>query len=407
VDIPSKQLQDLFVGPWHDSARDRPHDLPPYLIVIDALDEVDNGGGLAFLQALLTTIQKGHLQGLKFFVTSREDDKVASLCNHLSSDVVCRLHEVAEEVVSVDIMRYLDAELPLLDEGEREGLTRQAGGLFIYAASAVRYMTLKAGLTREEQVNLMRNLLSEGPKELLQIDILYRQILSEAFGRLENELCLVRLRILYTLLCTEEHVSTSVAAELLSESSESSDMVEHANQVVSDLHAVLYISDGKVFWYHASFPAFIFSQACMPITHSDSGTFQIVDMFCDLASCHALLTHSCFHIMTRMSGLRFNICNLPSSFLLDSEVPGLQVEDKISDSLRYACQYWAGHMVQATSTGSEILQAHVEDFLNTHVLFWIEAMNLLQMSSQCAHMLLKVHDCILKVRNLYHQLYFN
>ena len=61
---PLKQLQDLFVGPWQKSAGDRPHDLPPYLIVIDALDEVDDGGGLAFLQALLTTIKKGHLQGL-------------------------------------------------------------------------------------------------------------------------------------------------------------------------------------------------------------------------------------------------------------------------------------------------------------------------------------------------------
>ena len=235
VEIPSKQLQDLFVGPWQKSASDRPHDLPPYLIVIDALDEVDDGGGLAFLQALLTTIQKGHLQGLKFFVTSREDDKVASLCDHFSSDVVCRLHKVAEKDVGADILRYLDAELPLLDKGECAELARRAGGLFIYAATAVRYLTPQAGLTREEQLNLMGNLLSdsrdlsEGPEEPLQVDILYRQILFKAFGNLKNEPRLARLKILYTLLCTEERVSTSVAAGLLSDSS---DMVERANQVV-------------------------------------------------------------------------------------------------------------------------------------------------------------------------------
>ena len=150
VGIPSKQLQDLFVGPWQKSAGDCPHDLPPYLVVIDALDEVDDGGGLTFLQALLTTIQNGHLQGLKFFVTSREDDKVASLCDHFSSDVICHLHKVAEEDVSADILRYLDDELPLLDKGEGAELARRAGGLFIYAATAVRYMTPQAGLTREE-----------------------------------------------------------------------------------------------------------------------------------------------------------------------------------------------------------------------------------------------------------------
>ena len=405
--IPAKQLQDLFVGPWQKSARDRPHDLPPYLIVIDALDEVDDGGGLAFLQALLTTIEKGYLQGLKFFVTSREDDKVASLCDRFSSDVVCRLHKVAEEDVGADILRYLDAELPLLDKGERAELARRAGGLFIYAATAVRYMTPQAGLTREEQLKLMRIMLcnswdpSEGPKEPLQVDILYRQILFEAFGKLEKEVCLPRLRILYTLLCTEERVSTSVAAGLLSESSE---MVGIANQVVRDLHAVLYIIGGKVFWYHASFQDFIFTQArsrfTMPISPLGTSS-QTVDMSCDPAFHHALLTHSCFRIMK--SGLCFNICNLPSSFLFDSEVPNLQleVEDKICDSLRYACQYWAEHMVQATPSEHKALQAHVVDFLHTCVLFWIEAMNLLQVSSQCACMLLKVRAFILKVRKPY------
>jgi len=412
VEIPSKQMQDLFVGPWQKSAGARPHDLPPYLIVIDALDEVDDRGGLAFLQALLTTIQKGHLQGLKFFVTSREDDKVASLCDQFSSDVVCRLHKVAEEDVSADILRYLDAELPLLDKSEHAELAQQAGGLFIYAATAVRYMTPQDGLTREEQLTLMGSLVgdshglkpwdpNEGSEPLLQVDILYRQILSEAFGKLKNELRLARLKILYTFLCTEECVSTSVAAELLSDSS---DMVERAKQVVSDLHAVLYINSGKVFWYHASFPDFIFTQARskFPMTIPQSSTSpQIVDMSCDSASHHALLTYSCFRIM--MSGLHFNICNLPSSFLFDSEVHNLQVEEKICDILKYACQYWAKHMLQATSSDHKALQAHVVDFLHSRVLFWIEAMNLLQVSFQCSHMLQEVCNYIVKVRKLYLQ----
>ena len=410
VEIPSRQMQDLFVGPWQRSTSDRPDGLSPYLIVIDALDEVDDGGGLKFLHALLTTIQKGNLQGLKFLVTSREDDNVASLCEGFSSDVVCRLHKVAEEDVSADILRYLDAELPRLDKGERVELAQQAGGLFIYAATAVRYMSPQARMTRGEQLKLMRSLLgdsgspkpwdpNEGSKEPLQVDILYCQILSEAFGRLTKELRLFRLKILYTLLCTEERVSVSVAAGLLSDSS---DMVECANQVVSDLHAVLYIMDGKVFWYHASFPDFIFTQArCqvpVPITHSSISP-QSVNMFCDPAFHHALLTHSCFCIM--ITGLHFNICDLPSSFLLDSEVPNLEVNKKISETLKYACQYWDKHMVKAAPSEHKALQAHIVNFLHNHVLFWIEAMNLLQMTSQCSHMLQRVHEWILKVRKMY------
>ena len=153
------------------------------------------------------------------------------------------------------------------------------------------------------------------------------------------------------------------------------------------------------FWYHASFPDFVFTQARSRFTMTHKGASFQIDMFCDLASHHALLSQSCFCIM--WSELCFNICNLPSSFLLDSEVPNLQVEDEICDLLRYACRYWAEHMVQATPSEHKALQAHIVVFLHTRVLFWIEAMNLLQMSSQCARMLLEVRDCIRKVRKLY------
>ena len=139
------------------------------------------------------------------------------------------------------------------------------------------------------------------------------------------------------------------------------------------------------------------------MTHKGA-SFQS-DMYCDAASHHALLTHSCFCIMR--SELCFNICNLPSSFLLDSEVPNLRVEDNICDALRYASQHWARHMLQATSREYKALQAHIVEFLHTQFLFWIEAMNLLQVSSQCASMLLEVRDCIRKVRKTISLIYID
>jgi hypothetical protein len=78
-------------------------------------------------------------------------------------------------------------------------------------------MTPQDEMTKGEQLTLMRSLLSkswdpiEGSKEPLQVDILYCQILTKAFGNLEDEVYLPRLKILYTLLCTEEclHISCS------------------------------------------------------------------------------------------------------------------------------------------------------------------------------------------------------
>ncbi|KIM38564.1 hypothetical protein M413DRAFT_420330, partial [Hebeloma cylindrosporum] len=397
VDIPSKQMQDLLVGPWEQSSANRPQDLLPYLVVIDALDEIEGRGGSDFLRSLITAVQSGHLQGLKFFVTSRPDPELASLCQSFSSDAVCCLYDVAADEVDADIAKYLHAALPALrDEPEITKLVHHAGGLFIYASTAVRYMSPHPDLTKDEQCSLMGKLLgsssnpksAEPSKAMILIDTLYRQILSEAFSGLDDELISVRLKILHNLLCTQERVSTSVAAELFSESA---GMVNRADSLVRGLHAVLHIENGRVLWYHASFPDFIFTQE--RFQSAMSGTC-LSNRFCSSASHHALLARSCFRIM--MSGLRFNICDLPSSYLFDSEVPNLHVEEKIHDALKYSCQYWGQHLVQAALNEQKHLHALVVDFLPSHVLFWIEAMNLLKLSVQCAHILQQVRKCILK-----------
>ena len=64
------QMQKLLVEPWLKSAEKREKVGSSYLLVIDALDEIENDGGPVFLQTLLEVIKDGRLQGLKFLVTS-------------------------------------------------------------------------------------------------------------------------------------------------------------------------------------------------------------------------------------------------------------------------------------------------------------------------------------------------
>ncbi|KAG5728461.1 hypothetical protein E4T56_gene19548 [Termitomyces sp. T112] len=86
-------------------------------------------------------------------------------------------------------------------------------------------------------------------------------ILSEAFDQVKKNHVQTRLKILHTILCAEERISTSVAAGLLHNTTNVKDIKERADDLVQKLHAVLYIKDDKVFWYHASFPDFVFAQA--------------------------------------------------------------------------------------------------------------------------------------------------
>ena len=132
----------LLVGPWQVSEATRHPELPPYLIVIDALDEIKGDGGSLFLRDLLIAINEYDLKGFKFLVTSRSDPKIAALCESFTSKAVCRLQDVPIEEAKSDIETYLKTQLlELAGSPEFAELGRRGGGLFIYAAMAVKYLT--------------------------------------------------------------------------------------------------------------------------------------------------------------------------------------------------------------------------------------------------------------------------
>ena len=134
----SSQMKSL-VGPWQLSEAARHPEPPPYLIVVDALDEIKGDGGSAFLRDLLIAINEYDLRGFKFLVTSRSDHKIAALCESFVSEAVCRLQDVPIDEAKSDIKTYLKTRLPeLAGSPEFAELGQRAGGLFIYAATAVK-----------------------------------------------------------------------------------------------------------------------------------------------------------------------------------------------------------------------------------------------------------------------------
>jgi len=400
VNIMSKQMKDLLVDPWMHSMSKHHAEFRPFLVVVDALDEIEDRGGAAFLEELLRMTDKSRLLGLKFLITSRPDPDLANLCSSFTSDAICALYDVSTDTVKADIATYLQAKLPRLQGTPViNELMHQADGLFIFAATAVRYVTPRPKMSKREQIRLLGELgihaHSTGSRNTNAslIDALYQQVMLTAFGDLKDNLLQDRLYALHTLLCTQERVSTSVAGELCSDDPDTAELVE---LVVDELHAVLYVKEDRVLWYHASFPDFIFSYARSGsvLLSPDS---RVVDMHCEETTHHAHLVRSCFRILK--THLRFNICDLPSSFLLDSEVLDLKdrIRAKIGDGLKYSCLHWAQHLAQ---TSSDDGRREIGDFLQLKVLFWIEAMNLLGSRALCTPMLQQARECILKVRVL-------
>ncbi|KAJ7676424.1 hypothetical protein B0H17DRAFT_1334438 [Mycena rosella] len=281
-DEANKQMKALLVEPWKECMRRRQFPVPPLLVVIDALDEIEHGGGCIFLRDLLQVIDRGHLSGLRFLVTSRPDPAIVTLCATLEPKAVCRLQAVDMADVGEDITTFLHAKLPALrDEPALGKLARRSNGLFIYAATAVRYSNPRPKMTKSEQLDLVQKLLSpsapSNSRNAFLIDELYKQILWAAFCNLEDAHFSTRLGILHSIL------SDKISAPLHDISLINKTTQETVELVVNELHAVLYIKDDLICWYHTSFPDFIFDSQRSKFTVAlpgNPGRSHLVDMSC-------------------------------------------------------------------------------------------------------------------------------
>ncbi|KAJ2932066.1 hypothetical protein H1R20_g5023, partial [Candolleomyces eurysporus] len=391
------QLEDLLVGPWLESEIKRGNSSSRrYLIVIDALDEIDQHGGSAFLRDLLGVIKDNRLPGLKFFVTSRQDPGLVQRVELFTRKRLYRLQDVDKEEVEADITTYLKDRLPhFKDRDEMKKLVTLTSGLFICAATLIKYLSPHE-LTPREQSTLLRRLLPDSAipqppsKATDLLDALYHQILSDAFSHLDEDILQKRLQTLHTFLCTPERTSTSIVANLLSSESDETDSVwsftEVADAVLSSLHAVLYTdAHNHVLSYHKSFSDFMFDRR------------RSKEYWCDQTALHHHLTESCFRVMN--AGLRFNIAKIPSSFIFDSENHALpnEVERNIPPTLSYACRNWSHHLSATAPTAVDPLLVTLSNFLELRVLFWIEAMNLLGCRGLCDPILQTARESVANV----------
>ena len=401
------QLESLLIEPWEQARLADPS--KRFLVIIDALDEIEGQGGSEFLRDLFDEINKHHLPGLKFFVTSRSDPGLVTRVESFEDRHFYHLEEVPIREVQADITTYLNANLQHFASGIIDKLVTLAAGLFIYAATVVKHL---GGHTPLEQKNLLKKLLSApnstrtlqtSPRATALLDELYTQILSHVFRGFEGDILLHRLHILYTFLCTAERSSTSIVTSLLNDDSDSDTASESvaetnpavavgdtsiADDVLQRLYAVLYTENNKVLWYHKSFPDFLFDKA------------RSKDFWCNQAEHHQRLTESCFSIME--AGLRFNIANIASSFIFDRDNSTLldAVKQNITPVLSYCCRNWDYHLSAVTSTDLDALHRTLSEFLELRVLFWIEAMSLLGSRGLCDPMLQTARKWVTNVSDI-------
>lgn len=355
------QFEQLLKDPLRQAKDKIPNNL---VVVIDALDECDNSGAVKLV--LETLLRFATDLPIKFFVTSRPESKVHdTMSRNEGSRAVLHLHEIEKSIVQADIKLYLREELKFMSPSDCQisRLVEHAGSLFIYAATAVRYIREdEAAVDPDERLSTVLGANSDSKKNE-GIDELYTTVLATALNekRLEaNEVERIRT-VLWVVVCAREPVPVETLTELAGIANKKLTLV-----ALKSLRSVLYFSGSSnlVSTLHASFPDYMFD-------HKRSGKH-----FCDEKNFGQVLARRCFEVMKAQ--LRFNICQLESSFVLDKSVGDLdqRVTKNISAPVAYACRHWAGHL-QPTAVSKELCDI-LEDFLWHRLLFWLEVMNLKQ-----------------------------
>ncbi|KAL5639387.1 hypothetical protein ACGC1H_006782 [Rhizoctonia solani] len=383
----SKQYQCLLQDPFKDFDQMPKHSV----IVLDALDECDNPELVEILLEHLIE-NKGNLP-LKFLITSRpEPDMYQRMESHFGlrfPDVIKSLDDEDLQSVQADIQLYLGENLRLSDN-ELSELARRCGSLFIYAATAVRYIQSKArgALPKKRLQNVLSN------KRPAEIDSLYSMVLKSAFDQLEEDEADNVRAVLRTVLCSQEPIHIETIAVLCGLD------VETSSIALKPLLPVIHSSGSSklISVFHASFPDFMFDKK------------QSEDLFFNRAEHNYLMAEQCFGLMKKE--LRFNIYRFESSYVADKtiatqrgELEGNQIDDFIEPALWYTCHYWGYHLGQTTSgedTGLESqrlkgLSNEVYAFLSQKLLFWMEVLNLKRSMAIAVNTLAKARLWLLKI----------
>jgi hypothetical protein len=374
IDTSSGQVEKFLITPWKASIKDRPAALPLTLIVIDALDEIDGNGGEELLKELIQATQKtgrDSMHGLKILVTSRPHPSIVDATKN--SLPVYRLEDIEAKEGRKDILTFLSRKLSSLSKQDHELIADRAQGLFIYAATIVLALSDQ---TEKEQKKALAKILSSSQQTnyLEALDALYMQVLA---ANLKGKF-ISRLVVLHCIICILRPLPVLAIAQVAAGAVEEDLDEDATRRLVEGLHSVLYISekDSCVYIYHKSFSDFLLD-----------GDRSGPKYACNLDLLHPTISLACFRIM--QASLRFNICNLPSSYLFDSDVDGLRqsIQENIADvaALEYACRSWTSHLVKVPIVSKDLqpLRDKLWEFSQEKVLYWVEVMNLLEAKVDC------------------------
>jgi NACHT domain len=338
----------------------------PILIIVDALDESGDAIGNEGLHTCLAQ----HLSELpscfRVLITSRPEHRIDSAFANASSVHTLSISDEKLAKTDKDIGLYFKNKLsPEVFEEHGVKLTKAAEGLFQWAAVASSFINGPGslGLSKKECVDRLLDQ-SRGQTGQGLLDNLYEGVLEEYFKSPEARtvfrsimgqiLAVVQPLSIDSLIALRQHASK--------DDPDDSDRVVGILSYLGSLLSNVTPSDrtGLIVPLHISFRDFL--------TSKKSDIFYV-----DLRNAHRQLAHSCLDLM--LDRLKFNICELESSYLANRDVPDMEsrICKHIPPALSYASIFWGIHL--KCLAFEDDLFAKLQFLFGEKFLFWLEVLS--------------------------------
>jgi len=356
-----------------------PH--PSLVIVVDALDECDDANDVRIIVQLFAEIRSLNLLRLRVFMTSRPEIPIRhgfyQVPDSEHQDFI--LHSISPQVINDDISLFFEDQFRIFRQERRMAadwpgqksigvLVQKAAGLFIWAATACRFIHEGQRYTQRRLSLLLEGspFLTKPEKRLDEIYLtVLKSSISQDYEEQERaELCEALKTILGTIVTLYSPLSLLSLAGLLRMPT------QEMGQTLDDLHSILDIPEDQslpIRLHHPSFRDFLLdNERC------NDSQFSVDDK-----KAHGALADACIQLMSE--SLRKDICGLHTPGTIATDVQQT-VTQCLPTELQYACLSWVQHAQKSGIRLEDDRQVHT--FLQKHLLHWLEALSLMQKTSE-------------------------
>ncbi len=342
----------------------------PILVVIDALDESGDATGINGLHTFLAKELIRLPSNFRVLITSRPEDGIETAFVEAPFVKIKYMNDpVLAATAHDDILAFLQEKLPS-NEFEKYGhaLATRAEGVFQWAAVACGYILIPPdsfGLDKQKCIEHLLRLTADryGQDPL---DDLYKQVLEGYFTHPASR-SLFRSVVGQLVTSIEPLTICSLTTLRKHASDDARDdrdavvrLLRRLGSLLSNVNSV--DQNLPIVPLHTSFRDFLTNK-------EKSGDFCVGQR-----DAHRQLAHSCLGLL--LKELKFNICNIESSYLANKDVEDLdsRIDKHIPPVLLYACRFWDDHLEHIDF--ETVLFGKLRTFFEEKLLFWLEALSL-------------------------------